>query len=1175
MPRKCNVDKTLALDVLEQFYDHFKSFNRSDWPRYTSNVYKEMSKAVEGKWTAHNWYIAVKEDRRNILSEVRRKLGIEVDHISDVQYSDSETENVDPDGDPDSESDHSFEGKASRRKLDEMNLILSKEEWSEIKPVPVEGQRTGNRLKPNVWASKISTAFWKQHRLPCSYVFKRSEVCTSGNQKYFLKIKGNCVSKKCKNPFIGYVDNDPHDGELLIRVFTWNTSCEDHEQVTRPLRGGDRKNIGKSAASEGCSNLRKRMAREYMKAGDTIPPFIPPLHVLRCAKKEYIDEELGIKKTSRGARDIMKNIEDISLKPPFLGCILETGSMPLKVIYCTPMQFDLYKKYIRTTKDSSEISIDATGSLVEKIKRDGIPSAHIFLYSIVVNFEKTSLSVFQMLSESQTMEAIQHWLHIWKRHKVPYPKTIICDYSRALLTACARTFNDSTLKAYVENCFQQATSELNTEHLEPTSYLRVDVSHLIKMVCRWRCFQSVQQRAVRNFFVRCVGLMVDCQSTEQFESIFSLTCIMALQPFRDSTLKIRDQIITVEHARKQLETLIKTRPFLHKNDEGFLNANPIKIEGNIESDKDANKVYDDEDTDTPANSGKIGMFIARIAAEAGQDPVHSGEDLNAFYVPDLINNHLLKLAKEFPLWTAATLPFYASHATSAPVEQTFDDLKNRVLAQFPRVINCEKFIKIHLKDLLGGANLLSSNLLNFAMKRENLPIPQPKKEVDTSNEEHNSNRYEIPTEQNDSKISDHISIEHNYSYISTGQNQINNHDISTELDFNKPIFNYEKTTEKKNAFIQSPLKRKLDDSDNFSVENWRGKAGKPTIICCSSPKENNSSRSTLHLEENAPQIFKFQAISQSSSTFFQRYPEIDLVNEKIAQKIDNPNKQIIRKCESFNFLKNGSLSGPVTLNGETVFCRDTCGFDSISQILRAATIDDPNCAKIISDSSISCSMAKFIETFASATCTKQDMYRERAAILSPAYCSTKQYLKTEKRSLSHSFSAVDSVFSLWKKLFPSMISLTRKTSCNFCNLVKEHHQHSIIPHEKLIKPQKIGTLTEAINFHEHVDVKCPQCHRICHVTMKPGTLIFVELDVRRSVYQQIGESFKLTEFPTTLQLDVPYKLAGVIGHRPGHFIGYAKRLNGWQIFDDIRDKAERASENLTIVPHGAIFYRTA
>lgn len=135
-----------------------------------------------------------------------------------------------------------------------------------------------------------------------------------------MKIYGKCMSSKCGNSFFGYSDEEPGAGHLLIKVKTRDTTFDDHEQVVRPLNGKYRKQIGKEAAAEGCSNLRKRKARELMTTGDTVAPAIPSLEVMRQAKMEFINEELGIPKI-QGARDLIKEIEEISYQDPYLGSI--------------------------------------------------------------------------------------------------------------------------------------------------------------------------------------------------------------------------------------------------------------------------------------------------------------------------------------------------------------------------------------------------------------------------------------------------------------------------------------------------------------------------------------------------------------------------------------------------------------------------------------------------------------------------------------------------------------------------------------------------------------------------------------------------------------------------------------------------------------------------------------
>lgn len=88
-------------------------------------------------------------------------------------------------------------------------------------------------------------------------------------------------------------------GELCIRVKTQDTRGKSHEILQRPLNREKRKLIGKEAGREGCSNLRKRLARENLRFGDSHASIIPSLNVFCHAKKDAIDEELGTKKMMR------------------------------------------------------------------------------------------------------------------------------------------------------------------------------------------------------------------------------------------------------------------------------------------------------------------------------------------------------------------------------------------------------------------------------------------------------------------------------------------------------------------------------------------------------------------------------------------------------------------------------------------------------------------------------------------------------------------------------------------------------------------------------------------------------------------------------------------------------------------------------------------------------------
>ena len=147
--------------------------------------------------------------------------------------------------------------------------------------------------------------------------------------------------------------------------------------------------------------------------------------------------------------------------------------------------------------------MDATGSVIRKLKRTGGQKTHhIFLYSIVVNFEGTTLPVHQMVSEAHDTATIGYWLSRWTNLMglVVPPKEAVCDYSRALINALCLAFNGRRIKSYLDICF--AMIENPRVVIErPATIIRIDVAHLIHMICRWPCFEKATQTSIKEFFV--------------------------------------------------------------------------------------------------------------------------------------------------------------------------------------------------------------------------------------------------------------------------------------------------------------------------------------------------------------------------------------------------------------------------------------------------------------------------------------------------------------------------------------------------------------------------------------------------------------------------------------------------------------------------------------------------
>lgn len=88
------------------------------------------------------------------------------------------------------------------------------------------------------------------------------------------------------------------------------------------------------------------------------------------------------------------------------------------------------------------------------------------------------------------------------KYGVSAPQETVSDFSMALLGAISRAFcGGITLRDYVETCID-ILSENSSPRYELNCYIRIDVAHLIKLVCRWKCWSEQNTNHVKEFFVR-------------------------------------------------------------------------------------------------------------------------------------------------------------------------------------------------------------------------------------------------------------------------------------------------------------------------------------------------------------------------------------------------------------------------------------------------------------------------------------------------------------------------------------------------------------------------------------------------------------------------------------------------------------------------------------------------
>ncbi|XP_011878612.1 PREDICTED: uncharacterized protein LOC105567939 [Vollenhovia emeryi] len=283
MPRKNKLTIDAAVAILIEFFD----LMTDEIPNYSNPVWDEMSNRCNNAWSGHNWWVNVQYDRRKIYSLAREEMGLKplVPDLSTnilIPTEDIKTESVNSNN----SSSRSTRKTICKKGYSRFNLILSANEWEQIKPLQTANQYS---LRPWVWTNVVADAFYRQFRLPCAYTFVRSLIFQP-ESRYYIKIIGNCKSKLCGNFFKGVVYVKPPDSNspLRIHVKTCDTRGRPHEVLRRPLNGQKRKEAGKAAITEGCSSLQQRMANETLNLEETDAPIIPSLAVLRLAKKEAV-----------------------------------------------------------------------------------------------------------------------------------------------------------------------------------------------------------------------------------------------------------------------------------------------------------------------------------------------------------------------------------------------------------------------------------------------------------------------------------------------------------------------------------------------------------------------------------------------------------------------------------------------------------------------------------------------------------------------------------------------------------------------------------------------------------------------------------------------------------------------------------------------------------------------
>jgi len=286
----------------------------------------------------------------------------------------------------------------------------------------------------------------------------------------------------------------------------------------------------------------------------------------------------------------------------------------------------------------------------------------------VLNTNSYQVPVTQMVSEQHDTLTIFYWLIQWLKDGVSIPQETTCDYSKALMGAISRVF--CTLYDYVEKCFNIMYSKSNNL---PTCYIRIDIAHLVKLVCRWKCLTGTKNYRLKEFYVRCVMLLIRANCSEEFENVLLDILIVSISQTESDQMGSTNKC-PAEEARIRLLNNIRGIT-INENDM----SNYILDNNRILSDNSDEEI-DDFNTRIKEIS-KINEFLNGIKSKSISYSLVESDRISPYYLPEFTKNVLI-LCKEFPLWSNIMCSMFKSpyiNASSVSVEGDFALLKNNIL----------------------------------------------------------------------------------------------------------------------------------------------------------------------------------------------------------------------------------------------------------------------------------------------------------------------------------------------------------------------------------------------------------------------------------------------------------------------------------------------------------------
>lgn len=441
------------------------------------------------------------------------------------------------------------------------------------------------------------------------------------------------------------------------------------------------------------------------------------------------------------------------------------------------------------------------------------------------------------------------------------------------------------------------------------------------------------------------------------------------------------------------------------------------------------------DINQQTSSSLLNTFLKNIESKINLNVSLEGDRLNGYYLPKFKTN-LLRICKQFPLWSKVMMTYFNSPyttATSASVEGDFSELKNKILKHEGKPMTVDRFVSIHIQSIQSSMKLARSHQL-YSKSNEFDP------NVDSF--ENSSNTIPHCSSRTSLNISSHVGLNNSprSSLHSSSENSL--HSSPQNSPHRSPV-----TIMRSNSLSSDHSSVQSNDTLN-EEETWRGLKNSPMGPLLTDKKRKRQTK------------------------YMNPCPEIDRIL----------NRSRMRSHKN-TLIFNGNIASQCKIKSLIYIATNTCPFDSVVVAITVAYNDYPYYKLYIDQTENQ--FLSFAKKLAKGGATNV-LYKDRIELLRLHFEISEVY---QKVNVINSECNETKIIEKYLKQSPSAIGNTR---CNECG-------HETTRPSPTIILQFNNSLTDLNQlFSAYIEPKysvCKECNGTKKSEKTPGNHIFIETDI--------------------------------------------------------------------------------